>query len=56
MENTRTMAIQMSEETYQRMKAYLKRHKVKQKDFVIGLVETAMEKDDGSALCSAASE
>ena len=45
MENTRTMAIQMPEETYQRLKAYLKRHKVKQKAFVIGLVEAAMEKD-----------
>lgn len=45
MENTRTMAIQMPEETYQRMKAYLKRHKVKQKAFVIGLVEAAMEKE-----------
>ncbi|WP_166544920.1 hypothetical protein [Acutalibacter sp. 1XD8-36] len=56
MENIRTMAIQMPEETYQRLKAYLKRRQLKQKDFVIGLVETAMEKDDGSALCSAASE
>lgn len=45
MENTRTMAIQMPEETYQRLKAYLKRHKVKQKVFVIGLVEAAMEKE-----------
>lgn len=42
MENTRTMAIQMPEETYQRLKAYLKRHKVKQKDFVISLVEAAI--------------
>lgn len=49
MENTRTMAIQMPEETYQRMKAYLKRHKVKQKDFVIGLVEDAMEKEVSAA-------
>ncbi len=49
MENTRTMAIQMPEETYQRMKAYLKRHQVKQKDFVTRPVEAAMEKEDGSA-------
>ncbi len=47
MENTRTMAIQMPEETYQRLKAYLKRHKVKQKDFVISLVEAAMN-DSGT--------
>lgn len=45
MENTRTMAIQMPEETYQRMKAYLKRHKIKQKAFVIKLVETALVND-----------
>ena len=50
MENTRTMAIQMPEETYQRLKAYLKRHKVKQKAFVIGLVEAAMEKEANTAL------
>lgn len=49
MENTRTMAIQMPEETYQRLKTYLKRHKVKQKAFVIGLVEAAMEKEDNTA-------
>ena len=39
MENTKTMTIQMPEETYQRLKAYLKRHHVKQKDFVTRLVE-----------------
>ena len=49
MENTRTMAIQMPEETYQRLKAYLKRHQVTQKEFVTRLVEAAMEKEDGSA-------
>ena len=39
MENTKTMTVQLPEETYQRMKAYLKRHQVKQKDFVTRLVE-----------------
>ena len=48
MENTKTMTIQMPEETYQRLKAYLKRHQVKQKDFVTRLVERAMEKDDSA--------
>lgn len=48
MENTRTMAIQMPEETYQRMKSYLKRHQVKQTDFVTRLVEAAMKKEDGN--------
>ena len=49
MENTKTMTIQMPEETYQRLEAYLKRHQVKQKDFVTRLVESAMEKDDSAA-------
>ncbi len=49
MENTRTMAIQMPEETYQRLKAYLKRHQVKQKDFVTRMVERAIEHDDIAA-------
>ena len=48
MENTKTMTIQMPEETYQRLKAYLKRHQVKQKDFVTRLVESVMEKDDSA--------
>lgn len=42
MENMKTMTIQMPEETYQRMKDYLKRHQVKQKDFLIGLMEATM--------------
>ena len=49
MKNTRTMAIQMPEETYQRMKAYLKRHQIKQKDFVTRLVQAEVEKDDSAA-------
>ena len=49
MKNTRTMAIQMPEETYQRLKAYLKRHQLKQKDFVTRLVQAEVEKDDIAA-------
>ena len=49
MENIRTMAIQMPEETYQRLKAYLKRHQLKQKDFVTRLVQAEVEKDDSAA-------
>ena len=44
MENTRTMAIQMPEETYRRLK-----DKVKQKDFVTRLVQAEVEKDDIAA-------
>lgn len=45
MEKTRTMAFQVPEETFQRLKDYLKRHKVKQRAFVVGLVEAALDKD-----------
>lgn len=46
MEKTRTMAFQVPEETFQRLKDYLKRHKVKQRAFVVGLVEAALDKDE----------
>ena len=42
MKNTNNVSVQMPEETYQRMKDYLKRHQVKQKDFLIGLLDAAM--------------
>lgn len=45
MENTKTMTVQMPEETYQRMKEYLKRHQVKQKDLLIRLLEAALKND-----------
>lgn len=45
MENTRAMSIQMPEETYLRMKAYLKRHGMKQKDFIDLVLRRALEKD-----------
>lgn len=48
MESMKTMTIQMPEETYQRMKDYLKRHQVKQKDFLTRLLEAALEKEDSS--------
>lgn len=48
MDNMKTMTIQMPEETYQRMKEYLKRHQVKQKDFLTRLLEAALKKEDSS--------
>ena len=48
MEKTRTMAFQVPEETFNRLKAYLKRHKLKQKPFVVGLVEAALDKDEAA--------
>ena len=48
MDNMKTMTIQMPEETYQRMKNYLKRHQVKQKDFVTQLMAARLMKEDSS--------
>ena len=47
----RTMAIQLPEELFERLKAYLKRNNLKQKQFIIGLIEDALEQDeeDGAA-------
>ena len=56
MESMKTMTIQMPEETYQRMKDYLKRHQVKQKDLLIRLLEAALEKKDSPRRRTAMSE
>ena len=47
----RTMAIQLPEELFERLKAYLQRNILKQKQFIIGLIEDALEQDeeDGAA-------
>ena len=39
---TRTLAFQVSEELFMRIKEYLKQTGQSQKDFVIGLIETAL--------------
>ena len=42
----RTMAIQLPEELFERLKAYLKKNGLKQKQFIIGLIEDALEEDE----------
>ena len=42
----RTMAIQLPEELFVRLKAYLKKNNLKQKQFIIGLIEDALEQDE----------
>ena len=39
----RTMAIQLPEELFGRLKAYLKKNNLKQKQFIIGLIADALE-------------
>ena len=42
----RTMAIQLPEELFERLKAHLKKNNLKQKQFIIGLIEDALEQDE----------
>ena len=52
----RTMAIQLPEELFERLKAYLKKNNLKQKQFIIGLIEDALEEDKESTIAQAESE
>jgi len=42
-ETTRTLAFQVSEDLFDKLKLHLKRIKISQKDFVIGLIMQALE-------------
>lgn len=46
MENLRTVAVQVDEELFSRLKAVLAKNGMKQKDFLIGLIEAALEKEE----------
>ena len=46
--NTRTIAFQVSEELFNRLKDYLARNNLKQKDFILGLIERELN-DAGDA-------
>ena len=52
----RTMAIQLPEELFERLKAYLKKNNLKQKQFIIGLIEDALEQDEEDTTAQADSE
>ena len=54
MGNMRTMAFQVPEELFQKIKDYLQRNNMTQKQFVIGLIENEIERD--LAQCQASSE
>ncbi len=45
MGNMRTLAFQVPEDLFQRIKDYLQRNNMTQKEFVIGLIETEIERD-----------
>lgn len=46
MANSRTVAVQVTEELFSRLKAVLVQNGMKQKDFLIGLIEAALEKEE----------
>ena len=52
----RTMAIQLPEELFERLTAYLKKNNLKQKQFIIGLIEDALEQDEEDTAAQADSE
>lgn len=45
MGNMRTMAFQVPEELFQRIKGYLQRNNISQKQFVIGLIEAELDRE-----------
>ena len=45
MENMRTLAFQVPEELFRKIKDYLQRNNLTQKEFVIGLIENEIERD-----------
>lgn len=45
MANTRTIALQVSEELFQKIKDYLQRNHMTQKEFLTGLIEDEIERD-----------
>lgn len=46
MADLRTVAVQVTEDLFSRLKAVLDRNGMKQKDFLIGLIEDAIEKEE----------
>lgn len=46
MERMRTLALQVPDSLFQRVKAYLERNHMSQKQFVVGLIEAELEQDE----------
>lgn len=56
MGNMRTLAFQVPEELFQKLKDYLTRHGISQKQFVIGLIEKEIDRDFNELNSQTASE
>ena len=50
MANTRTIAVQVPEDLFQRIKDYLQRNNMTQRQFLIGLIEDELERDQSEAV------
>lgn len=55
-ENTRTIAFQIGDELFDRLKTYLTANKLTQKEFVVGLIEKALEQWEVSQAANMAGE
>jgi predicted DNA-binding protein len=47
-EDTRTLAVQIPAELFQRLNEYCKSHKLKKKEFILGLVRKALEESESA--------
>ena len=56
MGNMRTLAFQVPEDLFQKIKDYLTRHGISQKQFVIGLIEKEIDRDQNEINSQTASE
>lgn len=58
MENMRTVAFQVPEDLFQRIKDYLQRNNMTQRQFLLGLIETELnrEQTEREAVCEAQTE
>ena len=52
----RTMALQLPEQLFELLKPYQKKNNLKQKQFIIGLIEDALEQDEEDTIAQAGSE
>ena len=48
MENTRTLAVQMPADLFERLDAYLASHKLMKKEFIISLVRNALDEEENA--------
>ena len=48
MGETRTLAVQIPAELFQRLNEYCKSHKLKKKEFILGLVRKALEESESA--------